>query len=261
MEHIIEIDNASVVKDGETLLDGVSLRVLPGENIAILGPNGAGKSTLIKLITREYYPVSSEGAPPIRIYGKTSWDIFELRNRFGIVSSELHSANAKDITGREVVLSGFYSSIGLYNHHQISQEMMEKAASVIGFLGIEHLSDKYASKMSLGEARKFLIGRALVNDPAVLILDEPTSGLDVKAAHNFLSILRKIAASGKSIFLVTHRINELIPEIDRVILVKDGRILLDGKKEEVLTDRNVSGLYDMDLTIHESEGYYWITYK
>jgi iron complex transport system ATP-binding protein len=261
MEPIIEIDKASVAKDGRSILDCISLKVFPGENIAIMGPNGAGKSSLMKLITKEYYPVCSDGETPIRIYGKASWDIFELRSSFGIVSSELHSANYKEITGRDVVLSGFFGSIGLYYHQDITSEMREKAASVMEFLGIAHLSDRYVSKMSLGEARNFLIGRALVNDPKVLLLDEPTSGLDIKAAHEFLGILRKIAASGKNIFLITHRINEIIPEIERVVLVKDGKIFGDGKKGDVLTDRNISTLYGMDLSIRESNGYYWITYK
>jgi iron complex transport system ATP-binding protein len=261
MEPIIEIDKATVTKDGHSILDGVSLKVFPGENIAIMGPNGAGKSSLMKLITKEYYPVCSDGIMPIRIYGKTSWDIFELRASFGIVSSELHIANAKEITGRDVVLSGFFGSIGLYDHQQITPEMQEKAASAIEFLGITHLSDRFMPKLSVGEARKFLIGRALVNDPRILLLDEPTTGLDIKAAHDFLGILRKIALSGKNIFLITHRINEIIPEIERVVLVKDGKIFGDGKKEDVLTDRNISTLYDMNLVIRESNGYYWITYK
>jgi len=261
MEPIIEIDKATVAKDGHSILDSVSLKVFPGENIAIMGPNGAGKSSLIKLITKEYYPISSDGKMPIKIYGKSSWDIFELRDSFGIVSSELHIASSKEITGRDVVLSGFFGSIGLYYHQDITSEMREKAASVIEFLGIAHLSDKYMSKLSLGEARKFLIGRALVNDPKILLLDEPTAGLDIKAAHGFLEILRKIAASGKNIFLITHRINEIIPEIGRVVLVKDGKIFGDGKKEDMLTDKNISELYSMDLSVRESNGYYWITYK
>jgi iron complex transport system ATP-binding protein len=261
MEPMIEIDNATVAKDGRSILDGVSLKVFPGENVAILGPNGAGKSSLIKLITREYYPITPGSATPVRIYGKSAWDIFELRSSFGIVSSELHSANAGDIAGKDVVLSGFYSSTGLYDHQIITQEMQEKAASVMEFLGIKHLSDRYMSKMSLGEARKFLIGRALVNDPKALLLDEPATGLDIKAGHDFLGVLRKLAAGGKNIFLVTHRINEIIPEIGRVVLVKEGGIFCDGKKEEVLTDKNISALYDMDLSIRESNGYYWITYK
>jgi iron complex transport system ATP-binding protein len=261
MEPIIEIENATVAKDGRNILNDVSLKVFSGENIAILGPNGAGKSSLIKLITKEYYPICSGGETPIKIYGKASWDIFELRASFGIVSSELHSANTGDIAGRDVVVSGFFGSIRLYDHQIITSEMREKADSVMEFLGISHLSDKYTSKMSLGEARKFLIGRALVNDPKVLLLDEPTAGLDIKAAHDFLGILRKIAASGKNIFLITHRINEIIPEIERVVLVKDGRIFRDGKKEGILADNDISELYDMDISIRESNGYYWIAYK
>jgi iron complex transport system ATP-binding protein len=261
MEPLIEIDNASVAKDGQNILENVSLKVFPGENIAVLGPNGAGKSSLLKLITKEYYPICAEGITPIKIYAKTSWDIFELRSRFGIVSPDLQAAHAKDISGSDIILSGFFGSVGLYEHQDITPDMKEKAASVAGFLGIGQLTGKYASKMSPGEARKFLIARALVNDPGVLILDEPTSGLDIKAAHDFLNLLRKIASSGKNIFLITHRINEIFPEISRVVLIKDGRIFRDGIKEEVLTSKNLSALYDMEIMVRESDGFYWITYK
>ncbi len=261
MEPIIEIDQASVAKDGQNILENVSLKVFPGENIAVLGPNGAGKSSLLKLITKEYYPILSEGAPPIRIYGKTAWDIFELRSRFGIVSADLQTAHTKDIIGSDIILSGFFGSVGLHEHQDITPKMREKASSVAGFLGIKQLSEKYSSKMSLGEARKILIARALVNDPDILILDEPAGGLDLKAAHDFLGILRKIASNGKNIFLITHRINEIFPEISRVVLIKDGRIFRDGIKEAVLTSKNISALYDMDITVNESNGYYGTTYK
>ncbi len=262
MDPIIEIDNASVAKDGQNILENVSLKVFSGENIAILGPNGAGKSSLIKLITKEYYPICVESTSPIiKIYGKTSWDIFELRDRFGIVTPDLQAAYGREISGLDAVLSGFFGSIGVYEHQDITPQMREEAASVIGFLGIKGLSGKCMSKMSPGEARKFLIARALVNDPEVLILDEPANGLDIKAVHEFLGILRKIASAGKSIFLITHRINEIFPEIRRVVLVKDGRIFMDGAKEDVLTSKNISELYDMDIAVKESDGFYWITYK
>jgi iron complex transport system ATP-binding protein len=134
--------------------------------------------------------------------------------------------------------------------------METRAREVLEFLEISHLEDRLMSELSSGEARRVLIGRALVHDPQVLILDEPTNGLDIKALHNFRETIRKIADSGKSIILVTHTLEDIIPEINRVILIKDGKVFMDGKKQEVLTDANLSELFSLQVEVLEKKGYY-----
>lgn len=259
---VIEIINASVKREGKNILENVSLTIREGENVAIIGPNGAGKSSIIKLITREYYPLQEEGKDTrVSVFGKTSWDLFELRSLMGIVSPELQHGYDRATIGRDVALSGFFSSAGIYSHHEITPELIKKVNDALEFLGIDRLADKPLSSMSAGEARKFLIARALVNDPRMLVLDEPTSGLDIKSTRDFLGVLRGLSAEGKKIIMVTHRINEIIPEIGRVVMVKDGKILADGPKEDVLTGALVSRLYDIDVCLEESHGYYSITYK
>jgi iron complex transport system ATP-binding protein len=256
VQPLLEFGNVSVFNGGRQVLDSLSLTIMDGEHLAILGPNGAGKSSLIKTITREFYPYIDANEVIFRIRGNDAWDVFELRSAFGVVSNDLQQAFARDITGRDVILSGFFSSVGLFNR-EITDEMERKADEILAFLEIDHLSTRPMTGMSSGEARRFLIGRALVHDPSTLILDEPTNSLDLHALHAFRQTLRKIARSGKGIILVTHNLPDIIPEITRVILMKNGRFVQDGRKDDLLTDSHVGDLFDVPVHVRKSGGYYY----
>ncbi|WP_292368738.1 ABC transporter ATP-binding protein [Methanoregula sp. UBA64] len=255
---LIEFANVTVIKGENRVLDNVSLAIKEGENIAILGPNGAGKSSLIKAITREYYPVVSDQPVTFKVHGEETWDVFSLKSTIGIVSNDLQYTFTRTITGREVILSGFFSSIGLFNH-VVTPEMEKKTDEIMHFLSVERLADRPLNAMSSGEARRFLIGRALVFSPATLILDEPTNSLDLEALHAFREILRKIAQSGTSIILVTHNLHDIIPEIARVVMVKNGRICGDGPKEEMLTDAAIGRLFSVPIHVVSENGWYYAT--
>ena len=258
---LLEFNNITVLKDNhKKVLDSISLKIYEGENVVILGPNGAGKSSFIKLITREYYPLSEGQGCSFRIWGQDRWDVFDLRSLLGIVSNDLQYACDRDITGMEMVLSGFFSSIGLFKEN-ITPKMKKKAKEVIEFLEIGHLKDRKMNEMSSGEARRFLIGRALVHDPKALILDEPANSLDLHALYRFSNILRKIAKSATSIILVTHNISDIIPEIKRVILMKDGKFCNDGPKGSILTDKNITKLFGAPVKIKRKDGYYYALRK
>jgi len=253
---LLELNRVTVIRGDENkkVLDRISFKVLPGEHVAILGPNGAGKSSLIKVMTREYYPLARKGSF-CKVWGEKHWNIFELRHLCGIVSNDLQGMYARDISGLEAVLSGFFGSIGL-QQNRVTPAQKRKALKILKFLGIESLKDRKMSVMSSGEARRFLIGRALVHDPRALILDEPTHSLDIKAAYHFKNMMRKIAASGVSIILVTQNLQDIIPEISRIILMKNGRVMMDGPKTVVLTRRNISRLFDMPIPVTRKKGYY-----
>jgi len=253
---LLEFKNITVIKGGKRVLDSISISVNKGENIAILGPNGAGKSSFIKVITREYYPLPDEDSSCFKMLGHDIWNIFDLRNLLGIVSNDLQYTFTRDITGFDVVLSGFFSAVGLFNE-KITQKMVNKAKKIIDFLEISHLKNRLLDEMSSGEARRFLIGRALVHDPKALILDEPANSLDMHAFYKFSNILRKIAKSGVSIILVTQNLHDVIPEIDRIILMKEGRFIEDGHKKDILNDKNISNLYEIPIEIISKNGYYY----
>ena len=219
---LLELENVTVMRGERAALQNISLRIETGEHVCILGPNGCGKSTLIKTITRECYPLALENSA-MRILGRERWDIFELRTYLGIVSPDLLASCTTDSTGRDVVLSGFFSSTRIFPHHHPEAEHLARADATLDRLGISHLADRPLLQMSSGEAKRTLIARALVHQPGTLLFDEPSNALDISAQLQLRETLRELARSGLAILLVTHHVSEIIPEIDRVILLRDGR--------------------------------------
>jgi iron complex transport system ATP-binding protein len=236
-------------------LDDISLRIEAGEHVCILGPNGCGKSTLIKTITRECYPLVREGAA-ISILGRELWNIFELRTLLGLVSPDLLATCTTDATGRDVVLSSFFSSTRIFPHHHPEPEHLARANAVMERLGILHLGNRSLGHMSSGEAKRTLIARALAHEPHALLFDEPSNALDISAQIQLRDTMRELAQSGLGILLVTHHVSEIIPEIERVILLRQGRILADGPKEKVLTAENLSKLFGVTLRLGEHDGFF-----
>jgi len=252
---LIEFEHVFVMRRNTLALSDVSLKIDVGEHVAILGPNGCGKSTLIKTITRECYPLVREGSS-VRIFGRDRWNIVELRKILGIVSSDLMATCTRAVSGRDIVLSGFFSSIGIWPHQEVTRDMHERAERAMETMEVSHLADRFTDEMSSGEARRMLLARALVHDPRALILDEPSVALDLFAQHELTLILRKLAQSGIGIVMVTHHVSDLIPEIRRVVLMDRGRILADGPTGEVLVVPTLSALFRRPLELTERDGYY-----
>jgi iron complex transport system ATP-binding protein len=252
---LIEFEGISVMRGNTIAVDDLSLKIGVGEHVAILGPNGCGKSTLIKAITRECYPLIREGSS-VRILGEERWNVFELRELLGIVSNDLMATCTRSVPGIDIVLSGFFSSIGIWPHQEVTAEMREKADRAMALLEITHLAGRSTDEMSSGEARRVLLARALVHDPRALILDEPSVALDLGAQHELRLILRKLAQSGIGIVMVTHHLSDLIPEIERVVLMSRGKIVADGPVREVLVESRLSALFGRPLQLSERDGYY-----
>jgi len=253
---LLELEKVTVVRGERAALRGISLLIDAGEHVCILGPNGCGKSTLIKTITRECYPLASEGSW-MRILGRERWDIFELRSHLGIVTPDLLASCTTDSTGRDVVLSGFFSSTRIFPHHHPDAEHVQKAEAALKRLGIEHLRDRPVMHMSSGEAKRTLIARALVHEPHTLIFDEPSNALDIAAQFQLRDTMRELARSGLAILLVTHHVSEIIPEMERVILLQEGGILADGRKEAVLTEQNLRRLFRTQIRLQRSDGFFY----
>ena len=256
---LLKITGATVVKNGTRVLDDLSLEIAAGQHTAIFGPNGSGKSSLIKLITRQHYALAKPGGEPgVTIFGQARWDVFALRKQMGIVSADVHQAFVadNDLTGREVVVSGFFAGHGLAAHQEVTPEMEDRAETALRLADAGHLTGKPMAQMSTGEARRILIARALAPDPKALLLDEPTTGLDLSARRRFLETLRGIAGAGKTIILVTHHAEEVLPEIRRVVLLRAGRVFRDGPTEDVLTSANLSALFGEPVEVRHRGGVY-----
>src|SRR6516165_978659 len=245
------------MRGARTALGNLSLRIESGEHVCILGPNGCGKSTLIKTITRECYPLPGEGSW-MRIVGKERWDIFDLRTRLGIVTPDLLASCTTDSTGRDVVLSGFFSSTRIFPHHHPEASQVARADAALARLGIAHLADRAVAHMSSGEAKRTLIARALVHEPHTLLFDEPSTALDIRAQFQLRDTLRGLARHGMAIVLVTHHVSEIIPEMERVILLQQGKILADGPKQQVLTEENLRALFAVEVRLHRQDGFFHV---
>lgn len=259
---LLELRDATVVKGGVRILDNLTLTIHAGEHTAILGPNGAGKSTLINLLTQQDHAFAIEGAAPaVRVMGRDRWHIFDLRAQLGIISNDLHQRfvagnSAGRIRGADAVVSGFFATQGYLINWDVTDRMREQAAAALARLEATHLAEKRMDEMSTGEARRVLIARALVREPRALILDEPSSGLDVAAKFRFLATVRSLAAHGITIILITHHVDEIIPEIDRVLFLQRGTISRAGAKRELLTSAGLSDLFDVPLSVEHRDGYF-----
>lgn len=252
---LLDLQNISVMRGEKVVLENFSVRIRGDERLAILGPNGCGKSTLIKTITRECYPLDQEGSS-MTILGQERWDVFELRSLLGIVSNDLMSRCTGDASGRDVVLSGFFSSTRIFPHHDVALKHRELADAALADLQIAHLAERPVREMSSGEARRVLIARALVHKPRALLFDEPSNSLDVVARQSLRQTMSSLAKSGIGIILVTHELADLIPEIDRVLLMAQGKIVADGPKEEMLQPQRLESLFGIRLDVARQNGYY-----
>ena len=254
---LIDITHATVCRGDNRVFDDFSLTLSQHESVVILGPNGAGKTTLLKLLMREIYPLWRDH-PVVRILGKERNDIWELRRQLGIISADLQENYSPEVLGRQVVLSGFFSSVGVWGHHRLTDEQYQRVKAVLSQLDIQALADRAFGELSSGQQRRLLLGRALVNAPAHLILDEPTSGLDLSATFQYLQTMRELIRSGHTLVLVTHHIHEIPPEVTRVVMLNQGKVWADGKKTEMLTESRLSSLYGVDVRLVESAGWYQV---
>jgi iron complex transport system ATP-binding protein len=252
---LLELRNIRVMRGQTPALDDFTLRIAADEHVAILGPNGCGKSTLIKTITRECYPLVREDSA-ITILGEELWDVFSLRARLGIISNDLMASITGESNGRDVVLSGFFSSVSIFSNHTVDRRHRQLADTALLQLGVSHLAERPVCEMSSGEARRVLIARALVHNPRALLFDEPCNSLDLAAQHTVRQAMRTLANSGIGIILVTHELADIVPEIQRVVLMTRGRIVADGPKEEMLQVERLSQLFGVKVDLARRDGYY-----
>ncbi len=252
---LFDFCNLRVIRGQKIALDEFSLRIGADEHVAILGPNGCGKSTLIKTITRECYPVA-RAESSMSILGQDTWDVFKLRAGLGIVSNDLMLSCTGDASGRDVVLSGFFSSTAIWPNHTVDPKHLALADAALAELKISHLAERPVCEMSSGEARRVLIARALVHKPRALLFDEPCNSLDLSAQQTVRHTMSALAQAGTAIILVTHELPDIVPEIQRVVLMSRGRIVADGPKEEILQVKKLAELFGVSVEMARRDGHY-----
>ena len=253
----LELRAVTVARGERIVLRNINLNIRSGEHVAILGPNGCGKSTLILTMTCQIYPIVTPEMK-VRIFGRERWDLTQLRKHFGVVSSgvtggELPGERTAVTTGLDAVLAGFFSASTLWPNLHVTEEMRERAWEALDRMEARHLAAQLVGEMSAGEKRRIMIARALVHRPRQLLLDEPSNALDLAAQRDLRESLRRLAAEGTGLILVTHHLGDILPEIERVILMQNGRIAGDGPRNELLTESRLSELFHAPVRIGRDE--------
>jgi len=254
---LIEFHNATIWRGSTRVFDNLTLTIPQHERIAILGPNGSGKTTLLKTINRELYPVVKDDSW-VRILGRDRWNVWDLRKNIGVLSHDLHSRYTPTTTALEVVTSGFQSSIGIHGllADRVSTEHIARAEAILATLGMQDFRATQLKSMSTGQQRRCLLARALVHEPETLILDEPTAGLDLAAGFDYLQQISRLASKGLNIVIVTHHINEIPPEVDRIVVLKEGVIVADGSKDDTLSGDLLSEVYEIPVRVANLDGFF-----
>jgi iron complex transport system ATP-binding protein len=249
----LELRGVDVARGDRVVLHDVNLSIRTGEHVAILGPNGCGKSTLILAMTCQLYPMVRPGMR-VRIFGRERWDLTELRRHFGVVSAgpmgtELPGERTAVTCGLDAVIAGFFSASTLWPNLHVTDEMRARAWEALERMEATRLAEQTMGTMSAGEKRRILIARALVHRPQQLLLDEPSNALDLAAQRELRETLRGLAREGTGLVMVTHHLGDILPEIERIILMRDGRIVGDGPREELLTEKRLSELFHTPVRI------------
>jgi iron complex transport system ATP-binding protein len=261
-ETVLELENVSIVRGSQCILDKVDWLVSHRQHTALLGPNGCGKSTLLKLITRNLYPSVVGGqAGSVRIFGQSEWNVWDLRSRLGMVSSELDNHFLIGRSGRlsalQAVLTGFFASELPPDDELVTSSMRSKATEALRLMEIESLQQRLMGHLSTGERRRVMLARALIHDPEALILDEPTSGLDIRAQDQLLARLEYLANSGTTLIIVTHHFEEVLPCIRRTVLMQSGRIVFDGPTSDAMQGARLASIFQSDLLVEQTAKGRW----
>lgn len=249
------MQNVSVARGDNVVLHDISLRIATGEHVAILGPNGCGKSTLIKTITCQCYPIATPETQ-LLLLGRRRWDVSQLRSHLGVVSAELPGERTPVTSGVDAVIAGFFSASTLWPNLEVLPEMRERAREALHLMQADHLTEKLVGEMSAGEQRRIMIARALVHQPEMLLLDEPSNALDLAAQRELRQALRKVAQRGVGILMVTHHLGDIIPETDRVIMMRQGRVVADGSKSALLQAERLRDLFGVEVSLTERDGFW-----
>jgi len=253
---VIEVRSLAVRVGGRNILQVEHLVIDRGEVVVVLGPNGAGKSTLLKCLLGFSRPTSGE----IHVLGhslapRARTSLSQLRRRVGYVPQVLAAHSETPLTVREVVAIGRTGIAGLF--HPLTRNDWEIIDTWLERLGLSALSRRAYASLSGGEQRKTLIAKAMVQEPELLLLDEPTANLDLFWREQIVATLEQLyAETGLSILLVCHEL-EVIPQCSRRLLVlRNGQVIADGRPQDVLTRSLIEDLYGSRLTLVEAEGRY-----
>lgn len=245
---ILSFEQVQFIRQKNALLQDIDWRIEAGEDWAVLGLNGAGKSLMLNMISGNLWPTKGKLTVLGEVFGRTS--IPDLTKRIGWVSQSLQERIHRDEQAEFIVLSGKFASIGIYQN--FSDADMEEAKQLLISLGAKKLIGKVYQVLSQGEKQIVLIARALMAKPELLILDEPCNGLDLFAREDLLERIKQMkqAAEAPSLLYVTHHTEEILPFLNHVLMIRDGKIFKQGPRDELLKENILNDFYQRPIAIH-----------
>ena len=253
----IDLRGVTVSRSGRTILDDISWSVPAGGLAAVLGPNGSGKSTLVRVVLGQLWPTRGGVAVLGQPFGQT--DLNELRRNVRLVQTGGPLEADADEPAERVVLTGFFGTVGLY--HEPTDPQRARASELIRQVGLARQAGQPFRTLSSGERMRCLIARALVVPPKLLILDEPTNGLDLVSREQVLATVAALVGRAEhrpAVVVITHHVEELMPQTGHVLVLKDGRAFASGPPSAVLTSAVLSGVYEMPVEVREQGGRFWL---
>ena len=253
MGDVLDLIGVTVVRDGQTLLDGITWRVSEGERWVVLGSNGAGKTTLLQIAGARLHP----SAGTARILGEAmgSVDVFELRPRIGLSSAAFAERLPAAEKVADVVLTAAYAVAGRWNENYDDLDH-RRSTDLLSAFGVAHLADRTFGTLSEGERKRVQLARSLMTDPELVLLDEPAAGLDLGGRETLVQDLSELARDHRSpvLVLVTHHVEEIPPGFTHALLLRGGRVVAAGPLDDTLTARNLSITFDVPLEVIQDDG-------
>ncbi|MGG0664818.1 ABC transporter ATP-binding protein [Viridibacillus arvi] len=245
---VLHMKEVCLKREGQWILENINWQVEKGEHWVLYGLNGADKSALLNMLCSYYFPTKGNLKVVGRTFGKSVLGE-ELRRKIGLVASGLQQKLNPYDSAYEIILSGAFASIGLYE--KPTPAIREKAISILNKLGSIEYADRDYQTLSQGEKQRILIGRALMDDPELLILDEPATGFDFIAREQLLETIGEIAAleNGPTIIYVTHHIEEILPVFQKTLLLKKGQVFASGSTVDMLTSEKLSSFFDIPVEV------------
>ena len=252
-EPVIQLENVCVDYMTDRALDEISWKIPTGCHAAVLGPNGCGKSTLLRTITAYGHITSGTVQVLGETIGKT--DVHQLRRRMGVVDPRLNSLLDADVTAQQLVATGFKSILTTY-FNRPSQDHLDQAAQRLADVGLAVATKRLMTELSAGQKSRVWLARALINQPELLILDEPLADLDLRAREVFLATLDHLSKSHPKMttLMVTHHLDDLLPQVSQIMLLRTGRIVASGSPESVLTNEHLSVAFDCPVQVGKQHG-------
>ena len=250
-----QLSNLNVKINNKLILSNINVELNFGENILILGPNGSGKSTFLKLLNRSIYPITSKESS-FKLFNQENINIWDLRKKVGFLFKDMEKRVNKGVSLKNLVISGFTGTFNSRYSKLLSETDIEKVDNLLIDLDLMDIIHKDFHSLSDGQKRRALLARSLVHQPKLLVLDEPFCNLDIKSEFILNKTLMKLIDKSLNIVYVTHNLESILPKTNRVLLMKDGKLINDGKPYEIINSKILSNLFNITIKVIK-QGNYW----